>query len=141
MSKSMSGKCLCGKVEFTAVPSGDEMDACHCNKCRKWTGGVLFGVLCMELRIENEDELSVYRSSDWGERVFCSTCGSNLFWRMTDQSIKVVMVQAFDDPARFAFSTQTFIDEKPDNYAFANDTKNMTGEEFMAMYTPPDTGQ
>ena len=137
MNSRMSGKCLCGAVRFSAVPESNKMDVCHCNKCRKWSGGVLFAVPCVELQIQNEDELRTYRSSEWGERVFCKTCGSNLFWRMMDRSIQVVMIQAFDDPSVFEFATEAFIDEKPDNYAFANETKKMTGEEFMAMYAPP----
>jgi hypothetical protein len=138
MKESHQGKCLCGTVKFSAVPSSNNMDACHCSTCRKWSGGVLFAVPCTDLQIENEAELGAYRSSDWGERLFCKACGANLFWRMLDHSIQVVMIQAFDDPSQFEFSGEAFIDEKPDNYAFANDTNKMTGEEFMAMYASSD---
>lgn len=139
MERVQSGKCLCGKVSFSAVPGGNKMDACHCNKCRKWSGGVLFAVPCEDLQIENEAELGAFRSSDWGERLFCKTCGSNLFWRMLDHSIQVVMAQAFDDHSQFEFACEAFIDEKPANYTFANNTNKMTGEEFMAMYSSEDS--
>jgi len=139
MSSAHSGKCLCGGVTFSAVPASDNMDACHCAKCRKWSGGVLFAVPCTELKVANEDLLGAYQSSDWGERLFCQNCGTNLFWRMLDRSIEVVMIQAFDDPERFNFCAEVFIDEKPANYAFVNDTTKMTGEEFMAMYAASDS--
>lgn len=135
MSKALTGKCLCGSVTFSALAASEEMDVCHCSKCRKWSGGVLFAVPCAELHIDNEAALGVYQSSEWGERLFCKTCGSNLFWRMQDHSMQVVMAQAFDDPSQFTFSSEAFIDEKPANYAFANNTRQLTGEEFMAMYS------
>lgn len=140
MTSPRSGKCLCGTITFTAIPVSDEMDACHCSKCRKWTGGVLFAIPCEGLTVNNTDALTAYQSSDWGERVFCRVCGTNLFWRMLDGSMDVVMIQAFDDPENFKFGTEAYIDEKPANYDFANDTKKMTGEEFMAMYPPPEGG-
>lgn len=139
MTSPHSGKCLCGAIAFTALPVSDQMDACHCSKCRKWSGGVLFAVPCSDLTIDNADALGVYQSSDWGERVFCRNCGTNLFWRMLDGSMDVVMIQAFDDPSTFEFGAEAYIDEKPANYEFANDTKKMTGEEFMAMYAPKES--
>ena len=139
MTTSQQGQCLCGKVTFNAVPSSNHTEACHCSSCRKWTGGVLFSVVCDQLHINNEEELGTYRSSEWGERVFCKTCGTHLFWRMLDGSMNVVMLQAFDQPEQFDFTTEVFIDSKPANYSFANDTQKITGEAFMAMYAAPDS--
>lgn len=139
MTTHQRGQCLCGKVTFTAVPGSTDTEACHCGSCRKWTGGVLFAVPCDQLQIDNEAELGAYRSSDWGERLFCKTCGSNLFWRMLDGSMSVVMLQAFDHPEQFNFTREVFIDAKPANYSFANDTQKITGEAFMAMYATQES--
>ena len=89
------------------------------------------------LKVDNPDALGVYTSSDWGERCFCKTCGSTLFWRMRDGSHQVVAAQAFDDPGQFQFVSEIFIDENPGNYAFSNQTKKMTGAEFLAQFAPP----
>lgn len=134
MADRMKGGCICGAVRFSAVPKGHEMGACHCGLCRRWTGGAGFlGVECgVSVEVEGEPALGVYKSSEYGERVFCSTCGSTLFWRMQDGSDTVVSSQAFDEPGSFRFASEIFIDEKPDNYAFANDTKKMTSAEFFA---------
>ena len=134
MSTSIPGQCLCGRITFSAQPITSEMDACHCTQCRKWSGGVLFAVVCSSVQINNESELTAYQSSDWGERLFCRHCGSNLFWRSLEHSIVAVMVQAFDDPSQFEFTREAFIDEKPGNYSFADKTHRMTGEEFMGLY-------
>jgi hypothetical protein len=133
----LSGKCLCGAVRFTAAPEKAEMGVCHCGMCRRWTGGVFLGVNCgSTVKVEGKDNLGVYVSSDWGERCFCKKCGSTLFWRLQNGRMTVVSAQAFDNPADFAFTSEIFIDEKPANYAFANQTHKMTGAEVMAMFAP-----
>ena len=71
--------------------------------------------------------MGVYKSSDYGERVFCSKCGSTLMWRMADGSHVSMSAQAFDDPSVFKFTSEIFVDEQPANYAFANETRRMTG--------------
>ncbi len=81
-----------------------------------------------------------YRSSDWGQRLFCGTCGSTLAWQTADGSHSSVSIQTFDDPARFAITTEIFFDEKPSSYALANETRKMTGAEVMAMYAPQPEG-
>ena len=90
------------------------------------------------LKVEDAGALGVFTSSDWGERCFCSKCGSTLFWRMRDGSSAHVCAQAFDDPSVFTFAEEIFIDDKPDNYAFANDTRKLTGAEVMALFAQQD---
>ncbi len=142
MTNSMSGGCLCGAVRFTATPENDEMGACHCGMCRRWSGGPYLAVSCGEsVKVEDEAVLKSYASSEWGERVFCSNCGTSLFWRMRDGSHTSVAVSAFDDPGAFRFTREIFIDEKPGNYAFANETTKMTGAEVVALFAPTQEPQ
>ena len=133
--KSFSGRCLCGEVRFKATPENAEMAVCHCGMCRRWSGGVFMAVDCSRgLEFENDASVAVYQSSSWGERGFCKICGSTLFWRARDGSSMHVSAQAFDHPEAFALTHEIFIDEKPANYAFANDTQKLTGAEVMAMF-------
>ncbi len=133
MSASLKGQCLCGAVQFTATPKADEMGVCHCSMCRRWAGGAFMAVSCgTSVKIEGDSHLGVYASSEWGERCFCKSCGSTLFWRMRDGSNVAVSAQAFEDPGAFAFTTEIFIDEKPANYEFANPTTRHTGAEMRA---------
>ena len=129
-----SGGCLCGAVRFQAKLEKHEMGVCHCGMCRKWSGGTFMAVECAALDVADESALGVYRSSEYGERVFCRTCGSSLFWRMQDGSVVIASLQAFDDVADFTFSTEIFIDRKPPLYSFANDTKRMTEQEFLSAF-------
>lgn len=130
---SRTGHCLCGAARFAAKPT-HEADACHCGMCRRWTGGVFLGAHCDDLAFEDEAALGVYRSSDYGERVFCKTCGTSLAWRMQDGSSAHVSISAFDDPSGFVLAQEIFIDDKPAFYDFANPTRKLTGAEFAAMF-------
>ena len=132
----LPGQCLCGAVRFTVRPKHMAMDVCHCGQCRRWSGGAWMTVECEpgSFSIRNDDGLSLYGSSDHAERGFCRTCGSTLFWRMRDNALLTVSAQAFEHPERFTFASEIFIDNKPGNYAFANDTKKMTEAEVLAQF-------
>lgn len=78
-----------------------------------------------------------YKGSEWGERIFCQTCGSSLVWQSQDGVHQSVSIQAFDDPSQFAITSQIFIDRKPGCYALANETKDMTEAEVFAKYASP----
>jgi hypothetical protein len=131
-SKPVSGSCLCGAVKFRAVVTAPEMDVCHCSMCRRWSGGTFMAVPCDGIEIADATELGVYASSEWGQREFCRSCGSSLFWRMRDGSHSVVSLQALDDVAGLAFKEEIFIDEKPALYAFAGERPRLTRDEFLA---------
>lgn len=127
-----TGACLCGAVRFSARFAGGGVDACHCGMCRKWSGGVFLAAAAEDLAVEGE--VGAYRSSDYGERVFCKTCGTSLFWRMQDGSSAHVAVSALDDLSGLTLAQEIFIDDKPAFYDFANPTRKLTGAEFAAMF-------
>jgi len=134
-----SGQCLCGAVKFTCIPKSQEdgmhVDACHCGMCRRLVGGPLLGVTLAEPpKVEDHVQLTVYKSSDWAERLFCKTCGSNLFYRMPEADLHTVIVGVLDDVSDAKFTLEIFTDEKPDYYDFAQDTQKMTGAEVLAAF-------
>lgn len=133
-----TASCLCSAVKITVSGDHKEVGACHCNMCRRWGGGPGIAVYVGKdpLAIEGGDNVGVYRSSDWAERGFCKACGSNLFYRVVESGDHYLYAGLFDDQDDFEMTTQVFIDEKPDYYAFANETKNMTGAEIFAMFAP-----
>lgn len=88
--------------------------------------------------IEGEEHLSVFSSSEWAERGFCSRCGTHLFYRIKESGQHMVPVGVFEDGYDLAFKSQVFIDEKPSFYRFANETQNMTGAEVFALYGASD---
>lgn len=139
MSEVFEGKgsCLCGAVRISAKAISKHVGACHCSMCRKWGGGPLMTVDCgAEVSFEGEENISVFDSSAWAERGFCSKCGSHLFYRLKESKQHIMPVGLFDEQKTFVFDHQVFIDEKPSFYAFANETHDMTGAEVFAKYAP-----
>lgn len=140
MMSTHSCSCLCGKVTITAEISKNNVGACHCSKCRKWSGGVFLAIEADSVVINGEEHMQVYPSSDWGERAFCKNCGSNLFFRMRESGKTILAAGVLDDNPALIFDHQIFIEEKPDYYDFANQTKNMTGAELFAYIAEQQSG-
>ncbi|MCP4386290.1 MAG: GFA family protein [Hyphomicrobiales bacterium] len=131
------GHCLCGGVRVTLKPGRNEVSACHCRMCRRWGGGPLIAIDGgADVVVHGTEIVTVYDSSPWAERAFCSVCGSNLFYRIKESGQHYVLAGLFDDEGGAEFDLQVFIDEKPDYYSFANKTKTLTGAEVFAMYAP-----
>ena len=131
------GSCLCGDVTAFAKTVSPEVGACHCNMCRKWSGGPLMTVDChTEVTFSGEESIVSYPSSEWAERGFCAKCGTHLFYKLTHSGQYIMHVELFDIKEQLHFDHQIFIDEKPDYYTFANETRNMTGEEVFAQFSP-----
>ena len=134
---SAKGHCLCGAVQIEANTVDTNIGACHCSTCRRWGGGPLLAVDCQQdVTFTDEAKVTTYNSSDWAERGFCSNCGSHLFYRLKHNNQYIMPVGLFEFSQEPTFDHQIFIDEKPDYYCFANDTKNMTGAEVFAAYAP-----
>ncbi len=95
----------------------------------------MLAVTVTDLVVESEEALAAYRSSEWAERCFCRTCGSNLFWRMADGSHVSVAYGAIENVEQLAFTVQIFVDEKPKGYSFADETKMMTGAEVAEAFS------
>jgi hypothetical protein len=102
--------------------------------CRKWSGGPFEAAHGADLKVESGDGPSWYRSSDWGERGFCSRCGTVLFWRFADKSqdVVAVSVEALDETDDLTLFRHIYIDSKPARYDFADDRPRLTEAEFLA---------
>ena len=130
------GHCLCGEVEIKTLYMSPDVGACHCSMCRKWGGGPLLAVDCnADVIFSGENSISVFSYSDWAERGFCAKCGTHLFYRLKQNGQYIVPVGLFDGVESLNFDHQIFIEEKPEYYSFANETKNMMGEEVFAQFS------
>lgn len=136
MTTTAQGGCLCGGVRFEAEVT-DEVSICHCETCRRWTGGPMMAVHPNAPAAIEGETLTWFRSSDWAERGFCSRCGASLFYRLTEHAGDVVIAAgSFDDPTAFnRLAREIFIDEKPGFYEFEGDRPRMTGAEAIAEFT------
>lgn len=136
-----TGQCLCGKVRFSIAEPEREVGICHCNMCRRWSGGPLLAVhIKGRISFDGEENIATWQSSQWAERAFCKTCGSNLYYRLRESGDYIITAGLLDDQSGLNLTNQIFIDEKPEFYDFANDTNKMTGAEVFAQYAPKDGG-
>lgn len=140
---AMTGKCVCGAVSYTVKKDVHEVGVCHCGMCRAWSGGVFIGLAAKkdEAEVKGEDNLTIFTSSPWAERAFCSKCGSSMFYRVTAPGPMNgdfhFGAGTLDDWGDAKLSEEIFIDRKPDAYAFAGERKTMTEAEVMAMFAAP----
>ncbi|MDY7004232.1 MAG: GFA family protein [Cyanobacteriota bacterium] len=136
VESEQQGSCLCGAVRIFVKTNSKSVAACHCNMCRKWTGGPLLAIEWgNQIRFEGSENISVFNSSEWAERGFCKKCGSHLFYRLKQEGNYIIPVGLLDSESNFTFEQQIFIDQKPSFYSFANKTKNMTEVEVFAQYS------
>ncbi|MBD2492921.1 GFA family protein [Nostoc sp. FACHB-280] len=132
------GSCLCGKIRIFASTVSKSISGCHCQMCRKWGGGPFLVADCgNDVSFENQESITIFGSSQWLERGFCSQCGTHLFCRLKETKQYFIPVGIFEQPKDFVFERQIFIDEKPAYYGFANETENMTEAEFIAQFPRP----
>lgn len=137
----ISGHCLCGGVTYKAkaMTPSPEVQACHCGMCRRWTGGpLMFFEVDGAPSFEGQELIGVYRSSETGERGFCTRCGSVLFWKVAGEERYTFTAGSLDDASRLVFTKEIFIEDKPSFYDFANATEKVAGTEAMTAYLPGD---
>lgn len=135
-----TGKCLCGSVTFVAQGVDSHVHSCHCNMCRKWSGGPALAASVESVTFSGEEHITRYDSSEWAQRGFCSRCGTNLFYFLKPDGSYMMWGGGFDDPEQLALAGEIFVDEKPSTYNFAGDHPRLTGEEFMASLQPGADG-
>lgn len=115
---SKAGKCACGAVRFKVlVPNS--YGVCHCNMCRRWTGGVWMGVVCEDI-IELNGPIKEWRSSQIGSRGFCEKCGSSI-WHKPKHTKKYTFGQGlFENQSNWMLTREIFSNEKPAHYSLAS---------------------
>src|SRR5215211_7676503 len=80
---ALQGSCLCGGVQFELSEAPGTLRYCHCDSCKKLSGGIgtVNGrVPSKAIRIlEGEDLLQTFEPPGGSAKTFCLACGSNLF--------------------------------------------------------------
>jgi len=116
-----TGSCLCGAVSLDVDGNLSAVEACHCTKCRKWTGhvGVSVEVPRSLLTVHGTENITWYHSSEKVRRGFCKTCGTSLFFDPLDKVKHEwigIMMGLFDYPTETWLALHIFVAEKGDYY-------------------------
>lgn len=111
---SLTGSCLCGGVRFEVSQPFERVSACHCESCKKLSGGggtVSGRVSTAAIRIlAGEDLVRSFQPGEGSAKTFCSECGSNLFgggW--PDSETASVRATTIDDPFHARPSAHIFV--------------------------------
>ena len=97
----LTGGCHCGALRYRVTGPLLDNGYCHCRICQLTTGApvlawtsVPVGAFAFE-----RGEPTRYRSSDWGERLFCATCGTQVLYReIRDPATVEINVGSLDRP-------------------------------------------
>lgn len=113
--QNAEGQCLCGAVQITATLPKAEIQACHCSQCQRWTGGgPLYAIRVKDLQISGSEAIRNFHASDWGERAFCGTCGTNIYWKLQGRSVAFVAPGLLNDKTGLELTEEIFVDHRPD---------------------------
>lgn len=81
--KKISGRCLCGAVEYEVNDNFKYSGFCQCSDCRRFSGSAssaMAGIPLEEFHLlKGEASLKRYVKSDSTVLAFCGHCGSSLF--------------------------------------------------------------
>lgn len=109
------GGCLCGAVRYRV--SGTPLDAgyCHCLLCRRSTGAPVSAWLTFPIDSfeYTKGKTSIYRSSLWGQREFCSVCGTQIAYRDAEGARSIdISMGSLDDPTLYRPEYHIFVKDR-----------------------------
>ena len=80
-----NGQCLCGAVKFSVRLPSKWVAHCHCTRCQRAHGAAFVTWVGMDsgnVSITDPlESLQWYSAPGKGERAFCRTCGSSMFFK------------------------------------------------------------
>lgn len=97
----LAGGCACGGLRYEVRTPAIDAGYCHCTLCQRTTGApvLAWASIPIEGFAYVAGTPAVYRSSDWGERRFCATCGAQIDYRDREQPASVsINIATLDDP-------------------------------------------
>ncbi len=113
MSDNVTGSCLCSAVKYIINGPIKAVANCHCNICKKTTGGVFATIAVIEESnleiIEGQDTLTTYQVSEKAIKHFCRTCGTPIFGLHKKYPGNCMLqVGSLDDPSLVAPAINIF---------------------------------
>ncbi|WP_076445130.1 GFA family protein [Roseivivax lentus] len=106
----LDGACLCGAVRIRVERHRAEVGACHCSRCRIWSGALFAVFSAPPASVTVEGPVSVY-PGEIAERAFCGTCGSNLWLRDNDDGAYEFMIGAFPGAKDYPLISEIYHDK------------------------------
>ncbi|WP_281981218.1 GFA family protein [Thalassorhabdomicrobium marinisediminis] len=122
MGEVIKGHCLCGAVTVEVTGPLGEISACHCEMCTRWSGSVQMGIEVPQERVTLDGPVKTHRSSSIGERAWCDTCGTAVWFRYPDGPDAGYFELApglFDNAGGARLARVVYADRHPDAFSIA----------------------
>ncbi len=116
-----TGQCLCGGVRYEVRGPLRDVIECHCNTCRRFSGGLWNATAARrdDITIKDSGSLKWYQSSTHVKRGFCGECGSSLFWNRDDRDMLGITAGTLAEPTGLKLAARIFTAETADYYDFS----------------------
>jgi hypothetical protein len=128
-SKHHEGGCMCGAVRYRVNGTHTYSGICHCNDCRRATGGAYvpwFGAAPEAFEV-TKGEITEHESSPGIRRGFCSKCGSSLTYGGEGWNDIAITIASLDDPNAITPESNVFLRERLHWVKFNEDMRNYDG--------------
>jgi hypothetical protein len=89
-----------------------------------------------DIQFEGSEHITVYSSSEWAQRAFCSRCGTHLYYRLLASGEYFVPAGVFES-TDFEILSQIYVDNKPSYYEFSNKTPMLTEQQVIERFSSP----
>ncbi len=101
--RTLTGKCLCGAVQYVVQDDFLYAANCHCSSCRRATGSAFkpfAGIESQKLRVsQGQDSLMIFGEARAGD-MHCKLCGSFLYSVVSGGArVHVAMGTLVDEPS------------------------------------------
>jgi hypothetical protein len=128
-SEPVGGHCKCGAVRYRLNGPPTYAGICHCDDCRRATGGAYvpwIGVHPDNLEV-TEGQLAEYESSPGIFRGFCARCGSSLTFRGEGWNDIAITVASLEDPDAVTPESNVYLRERLHWVRINEDMRNYDG--------------
>jgi len=100
--RKLEGGCLCGAIRYRLESEPFEAGYCHCSICRRVAGAPVLAFATVPLAdFVITGNPRRWRSSNFGERWFCTHCGTQLAMRVDHQPDTIdFTIASLDSPER-----------------------------------------
>ena len=127
---TLTGRCLCGAVEYRVADEFLYAQNCHCSRCRRATGAAFKsfgGIERSKLqRSRGGDSLLVYGHDDAGD-MRCARCGSFLYSVVRDGQYVHVAFGALADAPSIRPREHIFVGSKASWFTITDDLPQYQG--------------
>ena len=128
-----SGGCLCGAVRYSLNARPQTLTACHCDACKKLSGGTNLLVLTAPREaFTHTGEVQRYRrTADSGRQsdvVRCATCGTRLWHEPQAFPVVTLTIGTLDDPSWGVPASEIWVEKASPAAIFHSDAARFHGQ-------------